>query len=222
MNLNIKNLQYVLFDWDNTLAVTRPILVKVVNEVLTEYNLPPWEEVKKQRNPDLSFRDNFPNIFGKEHYEEAYERYRKLYLEQMPSLIQTFSKVPEVLDFFNKKNIPMIIVSNKDKVLLEREVSILFKSEYFYKIVSGHEAERDKPYPEQIFFALKGLLKPEEITPEKVWMIGDSPQDSRCAQAAHARAIRIGTPIWEEKETQWEAVEHFSDFECFYKALAKN
>lgn len=222
MGLDISKLRYVLFDWDNTLAESRTALVKVVNQVLAEYGLPAWDEVKKYRDNDLSFRDNFPNIFGKEKAADAYERYAALYWDQVPSLIKTFPGVVETLEFFRRRQIPMIIVSNKDRRLLERELPILFNPDWFLRIVCGHEAARDKPYPEQIFYALAGLLKPEEITPPKVMMVGDSSQDSRCALAANARAVRIGCPIWGENEEPQPAIEYFADFKGFYAALAKN
>ena len=60
MKLNTSQVQYVIFDWDNTLAESRSTLVLAVNQVLKEYGLPEWEVVKHKRNPDLSLRDNFP------------------------------------------------------------------------------------------------------------------------------------------------------------------
>lgn len=222
MSLNLMPLQYVLFDWDNTLAESRIVLVTVVNRVLAEYGMPPWEEVKKRRDNDLSFRDNFPNIFGQEKADEAYRRYAELYCQQVPELIKTFPGVRETLEFFHSRHIPMIIVSNKDRYLLERELPLLFDKNWFLRIICGHEAQRDKPYPEQIFHALDGLLSPAEITPQKVWMIGDSSQDSRCALAAHVKPVRIGSPIWAEAETPDSQINYFTDFQEFYAALAKN
>ena len=74
-SLPLKSLKYVLFDWDNTLAESRTALVTVVNQVLAEYHMPNWDIVKKRRDAKLSFRDNFPNIFGDELAPRAYRRY---------------------------------------------------------------------------------------------------------------------------------------------------
>ena len=62
--LNISKLKYVLFDWDNTLAESRTSLVYAVDKVLANYGLPCWEVSKEKRNRNLSFKDNFPLIFG--------------------------------------------------------------------------------------------------------------------------------------------------------------
>lgn len=211
MNLDISQLRYVLFDWDNTLAETRTALVTVINEVLEEYQMPGWDEVKKRRDEDLSFRDNFPNIFG-DKAEAAYHRYRELYKSQIESLISTFSCVQKTLDFFSRQHIPMIIMTNKDRLLLDLELPFLFNPSIFAKIVAGHEAPKDKPSPEHAYYSLQGYLKPEEITPQNVWIIGDSSQDSDCAIAANAQAIRIGKPIWNDDHKIDERILYFDSF----------
>ena len=63
-NLNWQKLQVAAFDWDNTLALTRPALECSINEVLQQNGLPTWNEIKNKRDANLSFRDNFPVLFG--------------------------------------------------------------------------------------------------------------------------------------------------------------
>ena len=75
MMLNLQKVEYILFDWDNTLAESRTCLVATVNEILKKYNLPDWEQQKEKRNPNLSFRDNFPNVFGEINAKQAYLEY---------------------------------------------------------------------------------------------------------------------------------------------------
>ncbi len=220
--MDISGLKYVIFDWDNTLAESRSTLVLVINQVLKEYHLPDWEQVKSLRDPKLSFRDNFPRIFGEDKAKEAYERYAAIYPNVVASHIKTFPYVQEVLDYFNKKNIPILIMSNKDRRLLELELPMLFDKKLFSRIVCGHEALRDKPYPEQVYYTLQGLLAKEEITPRNVWVVGDSPMDSAAAQAANAQAIRIGHSIWGDEEQDRKNIIYFDDFASFYKSLKNN
>ena len=193
--MNISKLKYALFDWDNTLAESQTSLVEAVNIVLKKYHLPQWEKVKHLRDCNLSFKDNFPRIFGKI-AEEAYSCYREIYLQRMPLKIKTFPFVKEILENLSCRGVLLYVVSNKERILLEREKELLFPDVYFRKIVCGHEAKEDKPSPEQIFYALSEDLIPQDITPEEVWMIGDSPMDSQAAIAAHATPIRIGKSIW--------------------------
>ncbi len=220
--MDISGLKYVIFDWDNTLAESRSTLVLVVNQVLKEYGLPDWEQVKSLRDPNLSFRDNFPRIFGEDKALQAYERYAAIYPSVVASQIKTFPYVHEVLNYFKAQGIPILIMSNKDRRLLELELPMLFDKALFSRIVCGHEAPRDKPAPDQIYYTLQGLLKPEEITPQSVWMIGDSPIDSTAAKLANAKAIRIGRPIWGDDENQDKRIEYFDDFASFYQAMKKD
>ena len=109
MTLDLSKLEYVIFDWDNTLAESRSTLVLSVNRVLKEYGLPDWEAVKSRRNPDLSFRDNFPLVFGAENAVAAYERYAEIYKREVRSHISTFPGVRDVLAFFHARGCPCVM-----------------------------------------------------------------------------------------------------------------
>jgi phosphoglycolate phosphatase len=218
-SLDISTLKAVVFDWDNTLAESRSSLVLAVNQVLSSYGLPDWEISSKKRNSDLSFRDNFKNIFGAK-ADEAYKKYTAVYLQNVASHITAFPRTLETIRFFRQHHIAVMIMTNKDRRLLEYELPLLFDPKLFDNIVCGHEAKQDKPYREHLFKTLYSVLSPEEITPETVWVIGDSPQDSRCAQSAGARAIRIGDSIWKEEEnTLSKDILFFDSFCSFYDAL---
>lgn len=211
MKLDLAPLKYVIFDWDNTLAETRTALVASVNQVLAEYGLPDWDKVRDLRDPDLSFRDNFPLIFG-EKAAEAYNRYAEIYIANIPLLVTSFRGVQDVLNFFYCRRIPMMIMSNKDRRLMAQELPQLYDPRQFERIVCGHEAEKDKPNPEQVYYTLHGLLKPEEITPEKVWVVGDSPMDSTSAARANAQPIRIGRAIWGDEGSPDNSIIYFNTF----------
>lgn len=221
--LDISKLRAVLFDWDNTLAESRSSLVIAVNRVLKEYHLPEWEISKQKRDTNLSFKDNFPRIFGDKAYE-AYERYREIYKSIAASRITAFPSAKEVIEFFKSRGITVMIVTNKERCLLEYELPLLYKKKDFAKIVCGHEAPRDKPHGDQALFALKGFINREEISPETVWIVGDSPQDSNSALEINALPIRINQSIWGDEGQKEDKIVYFSGFPEFLSALklAKN
>ena len=216
--LETSKLKYVLFDWDNTLVESRTPLVLAVNRILEIYHLPPWEKVKHLRDCNLSFRDNFPRIFGG-NAEEAYIKYRQVYLQMMPTKIKTYPFTKRILKYFSCLGIQLYVVSNKERVLLEKEKEILFSDVHFRKIVCGHEAPQDKPSPHQIFYALSEDILPEQITPEQVWMIGDSPMDSEAALRANALPIRIGQSIWGDEGESNNKIVYMNNFREFYQKL---
>lgn len=216
--MDLSKLKIVIFDWDNTLAESRTALVYCVNQILQEYNLPNWNIVSKLRDNNLSFRDNFPRIFG-DKAEEAYAKYRVIYKQNIAKMINTFDGVVDSLIFLKSKGIKIIIMSNKDRELLEYELPLLFDKSLFDKIVCGREAKNDKPHPEHAYHSLDGMIDKKDISEETVWVIGDSPQDSTCAINANVKAIRIGDPIWKEEETKCDKITYFKDFKTFYKSL---
>ena len=218
-DLSIKKLKIAVFDWDNTLAESRTALVYTINQVLEEYGLQDWEIEKKKRNNDLSFKDNFINIFGS-NAQEAYQKYRKKYLENTERLITTFPKTYEVLSFLKENGVSLMIMSNKERDLLEYELPFLFNPEIFDNIVCGHEAKNDKPHADHLYWTLKDVIKQEQVNRDNVWVVGDSPQDSRCAKDAGARAIRIGQSIWGDEDNQNNNdVWFFDSFVDFYESL---
>ena len=216
--LRADKLKIVIFDWDNTLAETRTPLIYAVNRVLKEYGLPEWKEVNKLSDNNMSFRDNFPRIFG-EKADEAYRKYADIYLANVAGLISTFAGTHEVLDWLKKRGILLAIMSNKDRRLLEFELPLLFRPEIFDRIVCGHEALQDKPYPAHALYTLDGLIEKDGISPETVWIVGDSPQDSICACTVNALPIRIGSPIWGDEEEYAENILHYDTFSDFYRDL---
>lgn len=221
-NLRINGLKAAVFDWDNTLAESRSSLVCAIDKVLPEYGLPQWEIVKERRDNNLSFRDNFSRIFG-DKAQEAYAKYVKIYKQIVGEKISSFPKVCETLEFFKHHQVAVMIMTNKDRELLEYELPMLFNPKLFDNIVCGHEAKKDKPCAEHLFFTVKGFLNEKEVSTDTVWVVGDSPQDSNCAQSSGARAIRIGKSIWQEEEDDdMSKIDFYQSFADFYDKLLKD
>lgn len=221
MPLDCSKVKYALFDWDGTLADNRDVVVTAVNQVLSEYNLPGWEEMKHKRDANLSLWDNFANIFGSD-WRRAYDRYVEIYKKLSPSLLRGFPKAADVLHLLKDDGVELMIMTNKDPRLLEIELPRLYDPALFSRITPGHEAPKDKPHPEHIIYTLRGLLAPHEINPDDVWMVGDSNQDSDCALAAHALPVRINAPLFGDGGKRSENIVWLKDFAEFYNLLAKN
>ena len=137
MKLKSDNLRVVLFDWDGTLAESSPPRVVAVNQVLKEYGLPDWNNIKHKRNSRISFMDNFPNMFGI-YADEAYQKYCKIYLDIIKNGINGYPKAKELLELLRKRGIKIGIMTNKDRKLLEFELPLLYPFEYFDKIVKKY------------------------------------------------------------------------------------
>ena len=218
MNLNISKLEVVIFDWDGTLAQSDAPRVKAINQILQKHCQPCWEEVKFRRDENLSFMDNFPNIFGTE-ADVAYCEFCELYINIIKKGILGYPMAKEVIEFLRAHGVKTAVMTNKDRQLLEAELPQLFPPEYFDRIVCGHEALRDKPCAEHALYTLNKLIDIDLISPDTVWIVGDSKLDNLCAEAIHARPIRINSQITSEERCQCKDVICFKNFEALYKAL---
>ena len=218
MKLNRDKLKVVIFDWDGTLAQSSPPRISAVNRVLKNYNLPEWEISKKLRDENLSFMDNFPRIF-RQNSSAAYEMYCRFYLENIREAFYGFEGAESVIEKLRSFGVKIAIMTNKDRRLLEQELPLIYPIIYFDKIVCGHEAPRDKPCKEHALYTLQGLIDVKDITPDTVWIIGDSKLDSLCAAGINALPIRINNIICGDELQKCQNLICFRDYNELYSAI---
>ncbi len=178
----------VLFDWDNTLVNTWPIIHQALHDTFVHYDMEPWPfEIVKQRVA-RSMRDAFPDLFGDDWEEAALNyqaNYRKYHLQQLEPL----GEVVALLDALQRAGIPVGVVSNKKNTNLAIELDHLGWHDYFQVTVGSGDAEHDKPRPEPIWYALEKM----ELEPDaSVWFVGDSHVDLEAAQAAGVTPVLFG------------------------------
>ncbi|MFI3242404.1 MAG: HAD hydrolase-like protein [Alphaproteobacteria bacterium] len=185
----------VLFDWDNTLAQTRNAVVETIEKVLKAYNKEPWAVTKaKYRDGTKSFKENFPNFFG-ENAKQAYEDYLNDY---NPNSVTPTEGSLEFLEFCQKENIEIYIISNKEKSLLLNEVKACFSDTPFLGIYGNGETKNNKPAADPVFLALKNATF--EINKENVWLVGDSKQDTECAFNANILPVLISKGLFMDND----------------------
>lgn len=177
----------VIFDWDNTLVNTWPIIKEALNATFREWKLPEWTMEEVTARVRKSMRDSFPEIFG-EKWQAAGEfyqqQYRNLHLELKP-----LPDAEKVLRRVKEKSLFSAVVSNKKGVNLRQEVEHLGWKELFDVVVGSDDAARDKPHADPVHLAFeKSHIKPGN----HVWFIGDSDIDLHCASETGCTAILYG------------------------------
>lgn len=184
----IKKPKAIIFDWDNTLANTWPIIYRALYDTFAEYGKEPWTLEETKHRVHRSMRDAFPGIFG-EDWEEAGKAYQKHYKKHQFDTLEALPHAGELLDFLKPQDIYMAIVSNKRGENLRREVSHLAWDHYFQKIVGADDAESDKPSVAPITLALQGSNIPLS---RDVWLVGDTITDMECAHNSGLLPIFYG------------------------------
>jgi len=188
----------ILFDWDNTLADTWPIIHGALEKTFIAMGREPWsiEDVRNGREGiHNSLRDSFPNIFG-EKWEEAKEHYYKNFLDIHLDEITVISGAEEILKKIVENNIYLAVVSNKTGKYLRKEVAHLGWNNFFSKIIGATDANNDKPHPDPVHMALEG--SGVELG-KNVWFIGDSEKDMECALSSNCTPMFFGNNPFPKK-----------------------
>ena len=178
----------ILFDWDNTLVDTWPVIHSGMRVVFENRGLTPWTLQQTKDRCHESGRESFPKLFPDD-WQSALDDFYGYVRGQHLNDLTLLPFAHELIENLTARGIPLGIVSNKRKDLLVKEVAYLGFSDYFGAIVGAGDAVRDKPDPAPIELALEHL---GVASPSHVWMIGDTPVDWKAARSAGARAIGVG------------------------------
>lgn len=178
----------ILFDWDNTLVNTWPIIHTALNMTMRHMDHPEWTYERVKSDVKKSMRDSFPEIFGDRwkdaasHYQQSY---RSIHLDHLAPL----TGAAEMLSAIPRPEVFVGIVSNKMGSTLRKELAHLAWESHFAAAVGSSDAARDKPHPEPVLLALKDT----GITPAAdVWFIGDSGIDLEVAKNTGCTPILYG------------------------------
>jgi phosphoglycolate phosphatase len=179
----------ILFDWDNTLVDTWPVIHDALVVTFEAMGHPPWSLDETKERVRRSLRDSFPALFGGR-WEEA----RRLYLETFTSIhlerLTALSDAETLLSSLAADGYYLAVVSNKTGPILRREAEHLGWTPYFRRLVGAGDADADKPDPAPVHAALAG----SGIAPSAAWFVGDTALDMECAEQAGCVPVLLGDP----------------------------
>jgi phosphoglycolate phosphatase len=177
----------VLFDWDNTLVDTWPVIHEAMNTTLAAMGQPVWRMEETRIRVRRALREAFPPLFGdrwKEARDVFYGRFREIHLERLEIL----PGAEEVLAGFADRGVFLGVVSNKMGDHLRKEAAHLGWDRYFGQIVGATDALRDKPALEPVEMALRGS---GAAPGPSVWFVGDTEIDMECGHNAGCLKILV-------------------------------
>jgi phosphoglycolate phosphatase len=169
-----------LFDWDNTLVDTWPVIHDAMNATLAAMGHPLWTLEETRARVRLALREAFPALFGDRWLEARdiyYARFRAIHLDRLAAM----PGAEALLAAMAARGIHLGVVSNKSGDHLRREARHLGWDRYFARLVGATDARRDKPALEPVALALDGS---GVASGPKVWFIGDTEIDLECAHNA--------------------------------------
>lgn len=188
MTTEIKKPEAILFDWDNTLVDTWPVIYASIKRTFETMDKTPWSFEETKENIHLSLRDSFPDLFG-DRWEEAGRLYLQYFEEIHLQEIRPLDGAKEVLDLLADSDIYVAVVSNKTGYNLRAEIKHLGWNHYFKKEIGAKDAEEDKPSKKPIEMALEGS---SINMGNNIWFVGDSITDMQCAYNSNSTPVFYG------------------------------
>jgi phosphoglycolate phosphatase len=188
--LSLKKPKAIIFDWDNTLANTWPLIQGAIDETMIKMGKEPWGLQRVKDNVHKSMRESFPEIFGAD-WEKAGEIYKNSYRSMNLNKLNFLPYALNLIDAIERKGIIQFVVSNKMGPTLRKEAENLEVSKKFFALVGAGDAVADKPSRHPVELALIG----SDLDPAKddIWFIGDTVTDLECAYNSGCRPIIIGS-----------------------------
>jgi len=179
----------VIFDWDNTLVDTWPLIQVAIDATMLQMGKEPWGLEKVKNEVHASMRESFPKIFG-DNWEKAGEIYKKSYRESHLDKLIFLPGALELVDKLFDLKITLIIISNKIGTTLRKEADHMGISHKFFSIIGSTDAPRDKPYKDPFDLALQN----SELDSAKdlIWFVGDTITDVECAMISKCQPVLYG------------------------------
>ena len=168
----------VIFDWDNTLVDTWPLIHEAIDKTMVAMAREPWGLQKVRDTVHKSMRESFPIIFG-DNWEKAGEIYKNSYRAIHLDKIELLPNAMNLINKLEEQGILQILVSNKIGITLRKEAAKLGIDRKFFSIIGASDAAFDKPSREPVDLALLGSgLDPKK---DVIWFVGDTIADVECA-----------------------------------------
>ena len=206
----------IIFDWDNTLVDSWPVIHDALNHTFRAFGLVEWTVAETHARVRKSMRDSFPGLFGDE-WERAGEVFYTRYDQIHADRISPTPGAEALLHALCERKVYQAVVSNKKGHYLRKEAENLGWTGFFSELVGALDAEQDKPSTAPVEMALRGA----GISPgPEVWFVGDADIDLECATAAGCVPILVrGTAPASGEFSTHPPTHHFLDCEMLCKYL---
>ena len=179
-----------LFDLDNTLIISEPIIFASLNHVSEKYTGKRYtpDQIRSMYGPPES--GMVAAIVKKDVLPEAIESFYQFYETHHQQHVQIIPGMDEALKKLHAAGTSMAIITGKGRRSTETTLRLLGLRQFFAAMITGEGVKRWKPDPEPALLALRILTKSAADT----LFMGDQLADLGCARSA---GIHFAAALWE-------------------------
>jgi len=181
-------LKLVVWDFDGTLADTRPLIEDGMRFALKALGKPDSLMDKWLACVGLPVEEGLARTFGgspKTEMEHILQVYRSYDWAGNTHLIRPFPGMSELISELRAMGIKQAVATSKRLKALEPQLECFGWSDSFFPIVTPERVVRPKPNPE----SLEVCLRAHDLAPHEAVMVGDTLFDLEMANAAQVPGI---------------------------------
>ncbi len=174
-----------MIDLDGTLVDTLGDFVAVLNAVMTDLSLPAVQRDFVEHTIGQGSEHLIRSVLAEvgasgDRYDEAWALYQRHYERLNGQHAEVFAGVREGLTALRALGLPMACLTNKPAAFARELLKRKGLDGFFDRVFGGDDFERKKPDPLPLLKTCEALGS----APATTWMVGDSSNDARAAQAA--------------------------------------
>ena len=183
-------MKLIILDFDGTLADTRGLIVKTMQQTLDALGLLPRTDDQCAAMIGLPLKQAFTYLLPMtdEMGEQCVETYRRIFNENnVLYVIPTFPNVLETLHQLHKQGYTLTIASSRSHRSLNEFVNDLHLNELIPYVLGAEDVVRAKPHPDPVLQTLEAF----GCKPEDAWVVGDTWYDIEMGRKAGVRTCGV-------------------------------
>ena len=183
-------MKLVILDFDGTLADTRGLIVKTMQQTLDALGLDPRTDDQCAAMIGLPLKQAFTDLLPMtdEMGEQCVETYRRIFNENNSLyVIPTFPNVLETLHQLHEQGYTLTIASSRSHRSLNEFVNDMHLNELIPYVLGAEDVVRAKPHPDPVLQTLEAF----GCKPEDAWVVGDTWYDIEMGRRAGVRTCGV-------------------------------
>ena len=186
----MKKIKLIILDFDGTLADTRELIVKTMQQTLEALGLESRTDEQCASMIGLPLKQAFTDLLpiSDEMGGQCVETYRRIFNENNAVYkIPTFPNVLETLHQLHKQGYTLTIASSRSNRSLMEFVNDMQLNEVIPYVLGAEDVTRAKPHPDPVLQTLEAF----NCKPEDTLVVGDTWYDIEMGRRAGVRTCGV-------------------------------